>query len=267
MQRWRPRFTCKGHLRHIYRPKQQQWKHKQFRHHAYFWRHRGRWTPLWPSDQQSGTFRCTHKGNKQLMTMSGGWRRIASRGIGLHRMGTTNSLSHTQGTTDFTPKHPSIKCHEYDKYGHIIMDCSHRIATPDQALDTTRKTKKEGRDIDHILDTANIITSAIVTCTEATPDDNNGTGTATKEAAQDNPSQHTVDTVTGPPWHTTLVTLQTSTHHSSPGYNSQDHSRLHSWPPYLSSKYGSNQKGSCISGSYFSQGTTNPIKAGITRSR
>ena len=36
-----------------------------------------------------------------------------------------------------------------------------------------------------------------MTCTEATPDHNNGTGTATIEAAQDNPIQHTRDTVTG----------------------------------------------------------------------
>ena len=44
-----------------------------------------------------------------------------------------------------------------------------------------------------------------MTCTEAAPNDNNRTGTAAIEAAQDNPSQHTMDTVTGP----------TMTHHTS----------------------------------------------------
>ena len=33
-----------------------------------------------------------------------------------------------------------------------------------------------------------------MTCTEASPDHNNGTGTATIEAAQDDPIQHTKDT-------------------------------------------------------------------------
>ena len=27
----------------------------------------------------------------------------------------------------FTQQHPHIKCHECDGYGHIIMDCPHRI--------------------------------------------------------------------------------------------------------------------------------------------
>ena len=35
-------------------------------------------------------------------------------------------------------------------------------------------------------------------CTEATPDHNNGTGTSAIETAQDDPIQHTEDTVTGP---------------------------------------------------------------------
>ena len=41
-------------------------------------------------------------------------------------------------------------------------------------------------------------------CTEAAPDQNNGTGTAVIEAAQDNPIQHTEDTVADP----------TMTHHT-----------------------------------------------------
>ena len=35
------------------------------------------------------------------MTMTGGWRKSAGGGIGPHRMGTTESLSYTQGATDF----------------------------------------------------------------------------------------------------------------------------------------------------------------------
>ena len=52
-------------------------------------------------------------------------------------------------------------------------------------------------DPDHSLDTANTIAPGIMTCTEATLNHNNGTGTASIEAAQDNPIQHTRDTVTG----------------------------------------------------------------------
>ena len=69
---------------------------------------------------------------------------------------------------------------------------------PGQALDTNRKTKKEETGPDHSLDTADITAPAVVTCTEATPDHNNGMGTATTEAAQDDPIQHTKDTVTDP---------------------------------------------------------------------
>ena len=39
------------------------------------------------------------------MAMGRCWRRSASGGIGPHRMGATESLSHTLGSTDF---HPSI---------------------------------------------------------------------------------------------------------------------------------------------------------------
>ena len=77
-------------------------------------------------------------------------------------------------------------------------------ATPDQALDTTGKTKKEQTSPDHSLDTADTTAPAIVPCTEASPDHNNRKGSATIEAAQDNPIQHTEDTVAGP-----TVTLHT----------------------------------------------------------
>ena len=95
------------------------------------------------------------------------------------------------------------------------MDCPNRIptplqehqhhttrhpetATPDQALDTTRKTEKEETGPDHSLDIADTAAPAIVTCTEAAPDHNNGAGSATIEAAQDKPIQHIKDTVAGP---------------------------------------------------------------------
>ena len=71
------------------------------------------------------------------------------------------------------------------------------IATLDQAQGTTRNMEKVETDPDHSLDTADIAAPAVVTCTEATPDHNNGKGTATIAAPQDNPIQHTGDTVTG----------------------------------------------------------------------
>ena len=70
--------------------------------------------------------------------------------------------------------------------------------TPDWALDTTGKTKKEETGPDHSLGTAGIAAPAVMTCTEATPEHNNRMGTATIGAAQDNPIQHTKDTVTDP---------------------------------------------------------------------
>ena len=77
-------------------------------------------------------------------------------------------------------------------------------ATPDQALGTTRKTEKEKTGPDHSLDTADTTAPAIMTCTEAAPDHNNGTGSATIEATQDNSIQYTKDIVTG----------STMTHHT-----------------------------------------------------
>ena len=100
------------------------------------------------------------------------------------------------------------------------MDCPHRIPPSGMLVPhhkahrnghtrlssgTTRKIKKVETDPDDSLDTANTIAPAIMTCTEAAPDHNNGTGTAAIEAAQDDPIQHTKDTVTDP----------TVTHHTS----------------------------------------------------
>ena len=89
---------------------------------------------------------------------------------------------------------------KYPLHEHCHHTTRHtEIATPDQALDTTGKTKKEETSPDHSLNTANIVVPAIRTCTEAASDHNNVTGTATIEAAQGNSIQHTEDTVTGPP--------------------------------------------------------------------
>ena len=108
---------------------------------------------------------------------------------------------------------PHIRCHECGEYKHIIMDCPRRIppsGTPVPHHKAHRNchtrlssmhhwTNWERRDWSRSqTSTANIITPAIVTCTKATPDHNNRTGTATIEAAQDDPIQHTEDTVRGP---------------------------------------------------------------------
>ena len=61
------------------------------------------------------------------------------------------------------------------------------IATTDLTLGPTGKTEKEETGPDHSVGTANIVAPAIVTCTEAAPNHNNGTGTATIEATQDDP--------------------------------------------------------------------------------
>ena len=87
---------------------------------------------------------------------------------------------------------------EYPLQGHWHLTTRHtEIATPDLALGTTWKTEKEETSPDHNLDTADIIAPASVTCTEAAPYHSNRTGTATIEAAQDDPIQHTEDTATG----------------------------------------------------------------------
>ena len=83
------------------------------------------------------------------------------------------------------------------EHWHHITRCI-GIATPDQDLDTTKKIKKEETGPDHSLDIADIAGPAIITCTEAAPDCNKGTGTATIKAAQDVPIQHTEATVAEP---------------------------------------------------------------------
>ena len=82
--------------------------------------------------------------------------------------------------------------HQHHTTRHI------ETATQDHALDTTGKTEKEETGPDHSLDTADTAAPAIVTCTEAAPDHNNMTASATIEAAQDDPVQHTEHTVAGP---------------------------------------------------------------------
>ena len=77
-----------------------------------------------------------------------------------------------------------------------------------------------------------------MTCIEVAPDHNNGTGSATIEAAQDNSIQHTKDTVAGPAMtlhtsHTTNPT-QTAAHQAT---TLKDCSRSHSCPPYQLLKY------------------------------
>ena len=98
---------------------------------------------------------------------------------------------------------------------------------PDESLDTARKTEKEVTSPDHSLDIADTTAPAIVTCTETAPDHNNGTGSATIEAAQNDPIQHIKDTVAGPAmtYHTShtanppctaanqATTLRTATNH------------------------------------------------------
>ena len=78
------------------------------------------------------------------------------------------------------------------------------ITTPDLALGTTCKTEKEETSPDHSLDTEHITAPAAMICTEAPHNHNSGTGTATIEAAQGDPIEHTEDTATGP----------TKTHHT-----------------------------------------------------
>ena len=89
-------------------------------------------------------------------------------------------------------------------------------ATLDQAQDTTGKTEKEETGPDHSLDTADTAAPAVVTCTEAAPDHNNGTDTASIEVAQDHPTQHTEDTVADP----------TMTHHTGHTVN-HPHTKAH----------------------------------------
>ena len=95
---------------------------------------------------------------------------------------------------------------EYPLQVHWCHTSRHtEITTTDLALGTTGKTEKEETSPDHSLYTANIIVPGIVTCTDATLDHSNGTGTTTIESAQDDPIQHTEDTAAAP-----TMTLHTS---------------------------------------------------------
>ena len=147
---------------------------------------------------------------------------------------------------------PHISCHECDELEHMVMDCPHRISTSETLAwhhkvhrncykrSNSGKTEKEETGPDHSLDTANIITPAIMTCTEATTNHNNGSGHQghSHRSQCDTPHQSH---------------CKSSTHHNSSGHHSQDHSRLHSQPPYQLLKYTSHQKGSHSLGSYSSQ--------------
>ena len=75
---------------------------------------------------------------------------------------------------------------------------THKTATPGQAPDTTKNIKTGETGPDHSIGKADIAAPAVVTCTEATPDHNKATGTATIEAAQGNPIQHTKATAAEP---------------------------------------------------------------------
>ena len=108
------------------------------------------------------------------------------------------------------------------------------IATSDQPQGTTEKIKKVETNPDHSLDTTDITAPADVICTEATPDHNNGTGTATIETAQDDPIQHTGDTVTGHAmiYHTSHTTnpQHTAAYQATTLRTAVDH--IHNLPTY-----------------------------------
>ena len=88
---------------------------------------------------------------------------------------------------------------EYPLQEHQCHTTGHtEITTPDQAQGITGKIEKEETAPDHSLDIADIAASAIMTCTEVTPDCSNETDTAAIEAAQDDPLHHTRGTATGP---------------------------------------------------------------------
>ena len=149
---------------------------------------------------------------------------------------------------------PSQKYALQEHWHHITRHTE--TTAPDWALDTIRKTEKKETSPDHNLGTADITAPAIMTCTEATSDHNSGMGTATMEAAQDIPIQHTKDTVANPAM--THHTSHTTNHQhttSSLSYHSQDCSRSHSHPSYRSSKYNSHWRGSHSLRSYSNQGT------------
>ena len=77
------------------------------------------------------------------------------------------------------------------KHTSTTSQGAQKTTTPGQALDTAEKIKIGETCPDHSLGIADITAPGIMTCTEATLDHNKGMGTATIEAAQGNPIQHT----------------------------------------------------------------------------
>ena len=175
------------------------------------------------------------------------------------------------GTRTYCMTLPSHQMLQMQRIQHIVMDCSHikyhlqahqhnitrctEITTPGQALDTAKKIETGGTGPDPSLGVADITAPDIVTCTEATPDHNKGTDTATIVAAQGDPIKHTKATAT----ESTMTCLTwphciSPTHDSSSGYCSQDQSRSGSPPSYRSSRYNPHHRDSCSSRYYSNQG-------------
>ena len=156
---------------------------------------------------------------------------------------------------------------KYHLQGHQYNITRHtETATPGQALGIAEKIEKGETGPDHSPGIADITAPAIMTCTEAALDHNKGMGTATIEAAQGDPIQHTKTTVTEPTMtHHTRSHCRSSTHlQLIPGYHSQDHSRSHSCPSYKCSKYNPHHRSSHSSRSYSNQGTQ---KSHLSRNR
>ena len=100
---------------------------------------------------------------------------------------------------------------KYHLQGHQHNITRHtETTTPGQAVDTTEQLAKGETGPDHSLASADSAAPAIMTCTNATPDHNKGTDTATIEAAQGDPIQHTKATVTEPTM--THLTSHTADH-------------------------------------------------------
>ena len=145
--------------------------------------------------------------------------------------------------------------------GYPLQEHQHHItwqtetATPDWAPDTTGKTKIKETAPDHSLDTEDTTAPAVITCTEATPEHNNGSGTAAIEVTQDYCNQHMKDTVADP----------TVTHHTSHTAN-PPHTAAH-WATVLRTTVDHihihptdhqniiHKRGSCSSRSYSNWGT------------
>ena len=108
---------------------------------------------------------------------------------------------------------PYIGCHECKKHGHIVMDCPHKIPpsdTPAQHHKVHRNCHTRSSSIYHWEDWerrdrsrsqsrySRHYSSSHHDLYSGSPDCNKGMGTATIEAAQGNPIQHTEAIVTEP---------------------------------------------------------------------